>query len=328
MDHLTDVGELDRTQYLGGSDAANILGFGFKTPLETYLEKIGQGEEITEEKQAFFDRRKRNEPRVLEELVLERKLKIVRTGARYRHPSNDFMAAEIDFEFLVDDNALQYCPGIPEDLLGTIQNGEIKTVHPFAAGQFGEEGTDDIPISYCSQSMYGLAITNRNICLYGVMVGLDNLSTYVLHRDDEVIRGMGIKLFSFWNENVLKRVPPDPINNDDLKILFANKNGRPVELDSETLAQLERLRYLRSMKSSCEKEEGELKFQIGFYIAKAWGINSADNAEDNAVLTHNGAEVGKWRKQATSRLDGKALESAHPDIAKKFKKNSYFRVLK
>lgn len=327
MDQLIGIGELDRTTYLGSSDAASILGFGFKTPLEVYLEKIGLAEPISEEKQAFFDKRKRREPRIIDELIIQRKLKIVSTNERYRHPLNSFIAAEIDFEFEVDDNALANCPGIPESLYGTIQNGEIKTVHPFAGAQFGEEGTDEIPISYCSQSMLGLAVTGRQICLYGVEVG-DNLSTYVLNRDDEIIQDMHIKMCQFWYEHVLKRIPPEPINNDDLRALFAKKNGRHVELDLETMEKLDRLRYLRSMKSSCEKEEDELKFQIGFYIAKAWGLNSADEAEDNAVLTHNGIEAGKWRKQSRSSLDGKQLEEAHPEIAKKFKKISYFRVFK
>lgn len=327
IDQLIEVGELDRTTYLGSSDAASILGFGFKTPLEVYLEKLGLGEPISEEKRAFFDKRKRREPRVIDELIIQRKLKIVRTNARYRYPLNSFMAAEIDFEFEVDDNALEYCPGIPEDLYGTVQNGEIKTVHQFAGSQFGEEGTDEIPISYCSQSMFGLAVTGKQICLYGVEVG-DNLSTYVLKRDEDVIRGMNTKMCNFWAEHVIKKIPPDPLNNDDLRILFAKKNGSPVELDDDAMKKLDRLRYLRSMKSSCEKEEDELKFQIGLYIAKAWGLMSAEDAEDNAILTRSGEEVGKWRKQETSRLDGKALEKAHPEIAKKFKKTSYFRVFK
>ncbi len=327
MEQLIDVGELDRTTYVGGADAANILGFGFNTPFETYLEKVGLAEPISEEKRKFFDKRKRREPRILEDLIIERKLKIVRANARYRHPVNNFMAAEIDYEFEVDDNALENCPGIPTELYRTIQNGEIKTLHPFAGSIFGDEGTDEIPITYCSQGMHGLSVTGRQICLYGVEVG-DTLSTYVLKRDDEVIRDMNVKLTDFWNEHVLKRIPPNPINNDDLKLLFAKKNGRPVELDIATLEKLDRLRYLRSMRSSCDKEEDELKFQIGFYIANAWGLNSADEAEDNAVLTHNGIEAGKWRKQATSRLDGKSLEEKYPDIAKEFKKTSCFRVLK
>lgn len=328
MTNLINVGQLDRTTYLGGSDIANILGIGFETPLHTYLEKIGMGEPLSDEKKKFFERRKRTEPRILEELVLEEGLVITSVNKRYRDSFHDFMAVEIDFEFLVTEKVLADHPDIHADLLGTVQNGEIKSSSPFAGAVFGEEGSDEIPIHYCAQSMYGLGITDRQVCLYGVMTGLDDLKTYVLERDDELIKSMEEKARFFWHVNVCGRLPPDPVNNDDLKRLLDKTNGRPVEVDDDTLTKLDRLKFLRSLKKTCEDEEEVLKFEIGLYIAKAWNYADFSEPEDNAILTHRGSDVGKWRKQSKTTIDAIALRGAHPDIARKFQKTSHFRVLK
>ena len=44
-----DVGQLDRRTYLGSSDVAAILGLSkWKTPVDVYFEKIGQGASLGE----------------------------------------------------------------------------------------------------------------------------------------------------------------------------------------------------------------------------------------------------------------------------------------
>jgi hypothetical protein len=66
---------------------------------------------------------------------------IVSVNERYVDQDHDFLAAEIDFEW--------------RDADGSIQNGEIKTVSPFAfneRGGWGEAGTDQVPIHYFAQN--------------------------------------------------------------------------------------------------------------------------------------------------------------------------------
>lgn len=329
MNALQQVGELDRTTYIGGSDSAAIICMSdWGTPLSAYMDKIGEGEPPSEEKLKFFEGRKEAEPFVLKRLVRERGVNIVAVNHRYRHPLHNFIAAEIDFEFEVTPEVIESCPGIPAELVGTIQNGEIKTSHFFAGAKFGDEGTDEIPIQYCAQSMHGLMVTDRKICLYAVMTGFDQFATYVLHRDQETIDGLLQKEVNFWNEHVLKRVPPEPIDNDDLMILFKKHNGLPVELDERTATMHAKLKELRAEAKLNEENQDEIKFQIGLFVARQWGLTAPEAAEDNAILQFNGEKIGSWNKQARSGINAKALAKAQPKIAAEFQKTSYFRVIR
>lgn len=323
-----NVGELDRMTYLGGSDAAAIIGMSdWGTPLTVYKDKIGEGEPLTEEELNFFEDRKELEPIILGRLARRRDVNIVAANHRYVHPKYDFIAAEIDFEFEVTAEVCESCPGIPTSLIGTIQNGEIKTSLPFAAAKFGDEGTDEIPIQYCAQSTHGLMVTGREICLYAVMTGIDQLATYVLHRDQEIIDGLLAKEVNFWHGNVLARIPPEPMDNDDLMILFKKHNGKPVELDDDTMNALNRLYFLRSAQKMAKEEEEEIKFQIGIYIAREWGLMAPEEVTDNALLMYEGQEVSKWRKQRGAHLDQKKLAIDHPKLHAEYMKEHWFRVI-
>lgn len=325
---MEDVGALDRCTYLGSSDCAAILGVSpWGTPLTVYKEKIGEGDQRTKDELDFFEFRKDHEDVIIKRLIRSYYAKIIYRNRRFKHPVYDFIAAEIDFEFEVTAEIIELCPSIPIELLGTIQNGECKSSHPLAGAKFGDEGTDEIPIEYAAQSMHGLGVTNRQICLYAVLCG-DEFATYVLHRDQETIREITKKEVDFWHNHVLPRVPPEPINNEDLKVLFAKHKGRPVDLDDEAMKAYERLKYLRSAARSIEKEQDELKFQIGLHVARQWGLSAIEEAEDNAALNYAGAKVGSWNAQCRSSIDSKRLAKERPDIASEYMKTSHFRVIR
>lgn len=326
---MEDVGALDRSTYIGSSDCAAILGLSdWGTPLSVYKEKIGEGEPPTPEKLEFFEGRKELEPIIIGRLIRQYGAKVLYVNRRFKHPDFAFIAAEIDFEFEVTPEIIESCPSIPRELIGTIQNGECKTSHPWAGAKFGDEGTDEIPIQYAAQSMHGLAVTGRQLCLYAVLTGFDQFSTYVLHRDPETICEIMKKEMDFWYKNVVSRVPPEPINNEDLKVLFAKHKGRPVDLDDEAMKAYERLKYLRSAASSIEKEQEELKFQIGLHVARQWGLSAIEEAEDNAVLNYAGAKIGSWKSQSRCGIDSKRLSKDKPEIAAEYMKTSHFRVIR
>ena len=92
----------DRTKYIGGSNAAAIMGLGAyeQTPLGVYMVKTGQSIEVMDEqKKLFLNRRKRWEGPIVEMLREEFDGEIVTINRRYQDSEYDFMAAEIDFEW-------------------------------------------------------------------------------------------------------------------------------------------------------------------------------------------------------------------------------------
>ena len=207
-------------------------------------------------------------------------------------------------------------PWLGELEIGSIQNGEVKTVHPFVAREWGDMETDEVPIYYAAQSMTGLGITGREVCLYATLVGVDDLNFYAIHRDQETIDAMTAKAVDFWQNYVLTDTPPDPESFEDLKFLYARDNGASIEGTPEVLEKLDELRGLNDRAKSIEDRIDVLKFDIQAFM------------EPNAILTYEGNPVATWKSQSASRLDQKALAEAHPDIAAQFRKTSETRVFR
>lgn len=317
---LENVGELDRKTYLGSSNAAPVMGLGAygNTPLSCYFAKIGEGEEEMDEKRRLFlTRRKRWEGPIVEMLREEFDGKIVAVNQRYRDPEYDFLAAEIDFEWCDQD--------------GEIQNGEIKTVSPFAFGErdgWGEAGTSDIPVHYACQVMFSLMVTGRQTCIVAAMIGLDNMIFYRVERDEETIAAMRERCVSFWRDNVLARVPPEPISFEDCLKLTLRMRGKPVEIDDKTAASLSLLRELREESKANEGAENEIKFEILNFIRKAWLLDPAAEIADNAVLLRGGEKIASYNAQVTNRIDSVRLKEEKPAIAAEYNKQTKTRVLR
>lgn len=318
-DQLQNVGDIDRRTYLGGSDAAAILGldpYG-KTPLTVYLAKIGElGGTPDPEKEKFLRRRKRFEEPIVAMLREEFGGEIVAMNARYIDPEHGFLAAEIDFEWADAD--------------GVIQNGEIKTVSPFAFNEgagWGEAGTDQIPIHYHCQVMHGLGVTGRQACILAALAGLDTMVFYRIERDEETIAAMREAEVRFWREHVEARVPPEPVTMADAQRLFARRNGRPVDLDDETAAALSTLRQVRDTIKAHDGEKADLELQVAKFVCKAWRLPDGEEPpKDAADLFHNGKKVATWRRGRSTYLDQKALGAEHPEIREAFTRETHFRA--
>jgi putative phage-type endonuclease len=316
---LASVGEKDRRTYLGGSDVAAVLGidpYG-KTPLTCYLAKIGELQgTIDAEKKKFLARRKRWESPIVEMLREEFDGKIVAVNQRYVDPEHDFLAAEIDFEWADAD--------------GVIQNGEIKTVSPFAFNEgagWGAAGSDEIPVHYHAQVMHGLMVTGRQTCILAAMAGLDTMVFYRIERDDETISGMREAEVSFWRDHVLAKVPPEPITMSDAMRLFNRRKGRPVELDDEAAEAFENLRLVRDKIKAFEGDQAALELLVAKFVCKAWSVDETliEVVADNALLTHSGATLGKWAAGKGSHLDQARLASEYPEIKKALTVEHFFR---
>lgn len=319
MNAISEPIALDRTRFLGGTDMAALYGVSkWKTPLQVWAEKTHRDayREDDPAKTKVLNRGKRLEPVVVAMLREDYGLDVVAVNERYTHPDHVFLSVEIDFEWRVTEQALAAFPWLAPLELGSIQNGEVKTVHPFVAHEWGDMGTDDVPIHYAAQSMTGLAVTGREVCLYATLVGVDDLTFYAVRRDQETIDAMVAKAVDFWTNHILTDIPPDPETFDDLKFLYARDNGQAIEATDEILAQLAEFRELSDQSKRIEERRDELKFGIQTFM------------EPNAILTAKGEPVATWKSQSASRLDGKALALARPDIAAAYRTTSETRVFR
>jgi predicted phage-related endonuclease len=240
------------------------------------------------------------EPVILDMLAEERKLFIATRGARYRDSEHDWMAAEIDAETPDDDG---------------IVNIEAKSVHPFAADQFGEEGTDEIPIYYAAQAMYGMMVTGRQRCIFAVLVGADNLSVYELMRDDETIAGIRDKAVTFWRDHVLAKIPPEPIVLEDVMRLMRRDADITATASAEIAGYIAEMNALRQRARAATERVDELKFQVGKWLLGAQAIETPTRKPKHIIVSEYGTTLMTISYQEQSRIDSNTLRKKYPAIA-------------
>jgi putative phage-type endonuclease len=270
----------DRAKFIGGSDVGAILGISkWKTPFQLYQEKIGAFvEEVTPEKQRIFDRGHRWEPVVIEMMVDElqargHEVEIIARNERYIDPELPFLACEVDVELRID---------------GEEVNGEMKTVHPFAAKEWGEPETDEVPIYYAAQVMHGLMIKPRRRAIIAALIGADDLRIHFMERDEETIAGIRLREIEFW-DRIQNRNPPPPVDPEDVKWLYQRDGGTVIEANDEIL---EMVQHLKDMKASAKAQEAQIEM-LAARIKTFMGTNAF-------LLGPDGKPLATWKNNKDS----------------------------
>lgn len=299
----------DRSLFLGGSDAAAVIGVSpYATPVELWLQKTGRApkEVIDAAQQKRFDRGHKLEP-FIRDMVIDKlraegnSVELIACNERYVDPDYPFLSCEIDFELMLNGEHI---------------NCDAKSVSGFARKKWGEVDTEDVPIEYAAQFMHGLMVTGRRTCLVAALRSFDDVDIYWTHRDDETIAAMRPKLVSFWLDHVKADVAPDPLKFDDIKALFPLDDGQGVDASQDIADKVAQLRDVKARLKEFEEAEEALKFEIAEFISP------------HARLTFGGVDIATWKGQNDTRLDQDALREAHPDIFDKFKRTKVVRVLR
>ena len=167
------------------------------------------------------------------------------------------------FEHCYDDER-QFLTGSPDRLLfgaddtddeSKILAGlEIKTAQSINRSQWGERGTDQIPLVYQIQCHWYMGFYNVDRWEVAVMFfNTDNepvgYSEYTIRRDDEVIQNLREAAITFWNEHVVPGIPPEEDRIDETVVEFI-RNQYPAETAPEKEANEEEEkiieRYIRA----------------------------------------------------------------------------------
>ena len=315
-----------RQKYLGGSDVAAVLGLSpWRTPGDVYRAKKGLNPVIPMDpaRERILRRGRLMEPVVVEMLIAEHGVKVTKRSSperRNQHvdPDCEFLGAEIDFEWEVTPEMVAKFPAqIDPALIGTTQNGEVKTAHPFVAmRKFGEEGTDEIPIEYAAQAMHGLSVSGRQLTLFPVLVGSDNLILYWVKRAEDVIRDHRDRLIRFWLDNVLAGVPPFPLDLTDVYKLIPRDAARSIEATPEVLALVRSLRFLKDRAAATEEGIGALQFEIGCFLLGAKEMEEPKKGDRGKVVVTSRGEKILWvAYQEQNRIDAEMLRLKHPEAA-------------
>lgn len=243
----------NRKKGIGGSDVADILGIGFKTPLEVYMSKISKEDEITELKPNDSSTARMYWGRALEDDILDayeivKGVKVKRSLPQQSHPDKPWLIANVD--------------GITKGKNKILV--EAKEIH-FNSEEFGEEGSDVIPLRYMAQIQHYLNVTGLKVAhLVARINGI--LRVFEINRDDELIAILEEEVTRFWFDNVQKRIPPEPINIADVKLLYPKSNKEKVKAKPEHIEAVKEISNLNSLISVYKKQLEERKTLIAKYM--------------------------------------------------------------
>ncbi len=278
----------ERRKGIGGSDAAAVAGLSrYRTPIQVYMEKLGLVDPPEENEAMYWG--KKLEDLVAEEFSVRTGLKVRRKNAILKHPKYPWMLANVDRLIVGRDEGL-----------------ECKTAGAYKAGEW--EG-DEIPWEYAIQCYHYMAVTGYSAWWIAVLIGGNRFVYKRIDRDEEIIANL-IKIEAdFWQNHVLKQIPPDPdgspASSELVKRLYPESNGLEVYLPSAVERWIEQ--YEQAAKE--EKAAAERK----------------EEAANNIKMLLGECEVGRfrdwmitWRTITSSRLDTKRLKTELPDVYSKY----------
>lgn len=287
----------ERRTGIGGSDCASVMGVSkWGTPLGVYLAKRGEAPPTEE-----------NEPMrwgtLLEPVIRQRYSdvtgKVVRIPSQLlRHEKYPWMIANLD-GFVDDPRVI-----------------EIKTSR--MGNEWGEPGTDEIPMEYMFQVQHYLIVTGFPVADVPVLIGGSDFRIYEVPADRELQEMIIDREAAFW-QMVINANPPEPVSYSDTLRRYPKSTTGTVTASERVLSAVERLRVIKEQSKALEAEEESCKGEI----QKALG-------DMDTLIGLDGKPLATWKSQkGRTSFDSKALEKEHPEVYAKFiKTGESFRVLR
>lgn len=282
---------------LGGSDVSAILGMNkWKSPIAVYLDKIGQAPEEELSSEAAYWGTKQ-ESLVAEEFSLRTGLKIRKRNAILRHPKYPWMLANVDRLIVGQDEGL-----------------ECKTASEYLKNEWKD---DQVPSAYLLQCQHYMSVCDFNAWWIAVLIGGNKFQYKRIERDEEIISLLIEKERDFWENHVLKQIPPEFDGSDVstellTKMYPESKPDSEIDLSSEADNLIDGLLLAKEDEKRAteivKEYENKLKGMIGEY----------ETGRTNSHLV-------TWKNFTSNRIDSKALSKDYPDIYQKYTKPSTSR---
>jgi predicted phage-related endonuclease len=240
--------------------------------------------------------------RDLEDYVAQRFMeatgkKVRRANAMFYDEQHPFMLADVD-RMIVGENA-----GL-----------ECKTASPYVADQWAD---GKIPLSYQIQCHHYMRVMQTDVWYIAALIYGNDFKFYRIERDEKLLADLTAIEQDFWENNVMKRVIPDPDGSraaDDVLAAHyrqSNKQSIPLVGFEE---RLKRREELVKLKAQVETEQRRIEQELKLYM----GESESAQGEGYRVT---------WKSIITNRLDTDRLKAEQPEIFREYQKPSASRRL-
>lgn len=202
-----------RRKGIGGSDVAAICGMSrYKSALEVYLDKLGELPEKEDNPKMKAGRKL--EPLIAEWFTEETGYRVMQQHSIFQHKEHPFMLANID-RWVIGQNA-----GL-----------EIKNTSEFNRSDWFDGQNEIIPTEYQLQANHYMAILGAERWFIAVLIGGWDFQWRVIERDEALIQSLITIEKSFWEDNVLAKVPPAVTAQDTDLLNYMYPSSSPSSID-------------------------------------------------------------------------------------------------
>lgn len=283
-----------RSQYIGGSDAAAVVGMNaFSSPYSLWAEKTGKTP-------GFSGNLATEVGTYLEEFVAQKFAE--ETGKKVRKCNYSFLNSQYPFAIA----------NIDREIVGEDAGLEIKTTDTLNLKKFKN---GEYPANYYCQCVHYMAVTGKKKWYLAVLIGNKEFKRFTIERDEAEIAALMGAEKGFW-ECVKNNTPPaidgSKATTESIKTIYAESN------DESTVDLM------------AYKKDLELYSALGQQIKE---LQTQQDEAANRIKDFMGESSGgycdgfrvSWGSRSRKSFDVKSFAEAHPDvdISTYYKETSY-----
>lgn len=276
-----------RMKSIGGSEVGAILGVDeYSSPYKVWLSKTGREDTSVDNK--YTKAGLILEPAVAEFFEKETGYRIIKQSANqrtYYHPQFPFLSGTPDRRYIGKT--------IGQAIL------ECKTT---------QVTYDEPPEKWFIQLQWYLGIVGmRSGALAWLERGLD-FKFREYEYDNDFFEYLVEEVRKFWENHVLKDVPPDPISIEDINSIYKRHNeGLLIDATPEVLAVYEELKTVDAILKEAEKRKEELTGSLKMFM------------RDAEAIIHNARSLVTWKTSKSSMLfDRDKFKAEEPELYNKY----------
>ncbi|WP_418806309.1 YqaJ viral recombinase family protein [Parasutterella sp.] len=324
---------------IGGSDVAAVLGLNpWKTPLDVWNDKLGLSEDKGMSEPAYWGTVL--EDTVAREFQQRTGMKVQKVTHQFVDPECDWMIANIDRAIINREIAKKVRPLLDVEEIERYANitgverpintdiaFEAKTANAFTADLWGPSQELEIrqnnlrtehviPLYYETQIQWYCGILKLRGMYLAVLIGGSDFRMYWIDARPDVFQVTKEKCSAFWNNYVLTKTPPEPINIEDVLKLYGRSNGKAIEAQGDLAINYGEYARLNGEIKELKKQQDAVKAKI------------AIDMKDNEILTLDGKKVLTYKTQTSKRFDSDSFREDHLDDYYDYLKESSTRVMR
>lgn len=271
-----------RSQYIGGSDAAAVVGLNaFSSPYSLWAEKTGRipgfAGNLATEVGTFL------EEFVAQKFAQETEKKVKKCNHSFFNSKYPFAIANIDREVVGEDAGLE------------IKTTDSLNLKKFKGGEY--------PSHYYCQCVHYMAVTGKRRWYLAVLIGNKDFKIFTIERDEAEIEALMRAEEDFW-EYVKNNTPP-PVDgtratSEALSTIYADNDDSICDL-SAFRAHLQEYTDLKTQIKILDEFAEEAANKIKEFLGESGGGEC------------DGFKVS-WKTQARNTFDHKRFAKDHPDL--------------